>query len=34
VNVKLTVVFPQEATTGKDGVLDLSALNFTLTQTV
>jgi alternate signal-mediated exported protein len=34
VDVKLTVVFPEEATTGKDAVLDLNALNFTLTQTV
>ena len=34
VNVKLTVVFPQSATTGQNAVLDLSALNFTLTQTV
>lgn len=34
VDVKLTVVFPEEATTGKNAVLDLSALNFTLTQTV
>jgi alternate signal-mediated exported protein len=34
VNVKLTVVFPQEATTGQNAVLDLSALAFTLTQTV
>jgi alternate signal-mediated exported protein len=34
VNVKLTVVFPQGATTGQNAVLDLSALNFTLTQTV
>jgi alternate signal-mediated exported protein len=34
VNVKFTVVFPEEETTGQSGVLDLSALNFTLTQTV
>jgi alternate signal-mediated exported protein len=34
VNVKFTVVFPQSATAGQSGVLDLSALNFTLTQTV
>jgi alternate signal-mediated exported protein len=34
VNVKFTLVFPQTATTGQSSVVDLSALNFTLTQTV
>jgi alternate signal-mediated exported protein len=34
VNVKLTVAFPPTVETGQNAVLDLSALNFTLTQTV
>jgi alternate signal-mediated exported protein len=34
VNVKITVTFPQAATAGQNGTLDLSDVTFTLTQTV
>jgi alternate signal-mediated exported protein len=34
VDVKITVVFPQAVETGQNGTLNLSGVNFTLTQTV